>query len=68
MSSIHYFQRYSQPENVDTNNTLLLLSRLYHESPNKFKAFLNDLLNDYDIEAGIQFNKQKRKIRYQMEV
>lgn len=60
MSSIHYFQRYSQPENVATNNTLLLLSRLYHESPNKFKGFLNDFLDDNDIEAGIQFNQQRK--------
>lgn len=60
MSSIHYFQRYSQPENVATNNTLLLLSRFYHNSPNKFKGFLNDLLGDNDLEAGIPFNQQQR--------
>lgn len=60
MSSIHYFQRYSQPENVATNNTLLLLSRLYQDSPNKFKGFLNDLLDDNDLEAGIQFNQQQK--------
>jgi hypothetical protein len=60
MSSIHYFQRYSQPENVATNNTLLLLSRLYHQTPEKFRAFFNDLLKDADIEAGIQFNQQSK--------
>jgi hypothetical protein len=60
MSSIHYFQQYSQPENVATNNTLLLLSRLYQHSPNKFKGFLNDLLDDTDLEAGIQFTQQKK--------
>lgn len=60
MASIHYFQRYSQPENVATNNTLLLLSRLYQESSNKFKGFLNDLLDDNDLEAGIQFYQQQR--------
>ena len=60
MSSIHYFQRYYQPENVATNNTLLLLSRLYQHSPNKFKGFLNDLLGDTDLEAGIQFTQQKK--------
>lgn len=60
MSSIHYFQRYSQPENVATNNTLLLLSRLYQESPNKFKGFLNELLGDTDLEAGIVFNQQRK--------
>ncbi|WP_018479352.1 hypothetical protein [Pontibacter roseus] len=60
MSSIHYFQRYSQPENVATNNTLLLLSRLYQHSPNKFKGFLNELLGDNDLEAGVSFNQQRR--------
>jgi len=60
MSSIHYFQRYSQPENVATNNTLLLLSRLYQHSSNHFKGFLNDLLDDTDLEAGILFNQQQR--------
>jgi len=60
MSSIHYFQRYSQPENVATNNTLLLFSRLYQQSPIKFKAFLNDLLDDRDIEGGILFYQQKK--------
>jgi len=60
MSSIHYFQRYSQPENVATNNTLLLLSRLYNYSPNKFNGFLSELLNDANLESGVIFNQQKR--------
>lgn len=60
MSSIHYFQRYSQPENVATNNTLLLFSRLYQHSPNKFKGFLNDLLDDTDLQAGVLFNQQEK--------
>ncbi len=60
MSSIHYFQRYSQAENVATNNALLLLSRMYQHSPNHFKGFLNDLLDDTDLEAGILFNQQER--------
>ena len=37
---IHYFQRYHQKENVATANTMLLLSRLYHESSEKFFLFL----------------------------
>lgn len=60
MSSIHFFQRYSHPENVATNNTLLLLSRLYHHSSNYFKVFLNDLLDDTGLEAGVLFNQQLR--------
>jgi len=60
MSSIHYFQRYSQKENVITNNTLLLFSRLYNESPLKFKHFLNALTNEFDINVGIDFNQQTK--------
>ena len=37
---IHYFQRYHQKENVATANTMLLLSRLFSYSPNKFYKFL----------------------------
>ncbi len=32
MSNIHYFPRYSQKENMVTNNTLLLFSQLYNNS------------------------------------
>ncbi len=46
MSSVHYFQRYSQLENFVTNNTLLLLSRLYNEPPFKFKMLLNEIAYD----------------------
>ncbi len=60
MSKVHYFQRYSQKENVETNNTLLLFSRLYHESPNKFNRFLNELTEGIDINVGIDFIQQKR--------
>lgn len=44
MSNLHYFHRYSQKENVVTNNTLLLLSRLYAHNALYFEAFLADLL------------------------
>lgn len=37
---IHYFQRYHSSENVATANTMLLLSRLYHYSSEKFYRFL----------------------------
>ena len=39
---IHYFQRYHEKENVATANTMLLLSRLYSYSPNKFFRLLKD--------------------------
>ena len=33
---IHYFQRYHSKENVDTSNTMLMLSRLYNYNDDKF--------------------------------
>lgn len=58
MSKVHYFQRYNQKENVVTNNTLLLLSRLYSRSPLYLEAFLNDLVEEGDIDVGIGFTQQ----------
>ncbi|HAA11432.1 MAG TPA: hypothetical protein DCE41_06905 [Cytophagales bacterium] len=60
MSDIHYFQRYSQPENMATNNTLLLFSRLYHDSPSRFQTFLNALLDDRNVPVGLSFSQQTR--------
>lgn len=62
MSNIHYFQRYAQRENVTTNNTLLLFTRLYRYSHNLFEGFLNELLSDYvpDISIGVSMEQQKR--------
>lgn len=61
MSGIHFFQRYSQKENMVTNNTLLLLSRLYEYSPTKFQGFLNAVLgDDPQIQVGVAFEQQKR--------
>lgn len=60
MSKVHYFQRYSQPENVATNNTLLLLSRLYAHDPSYLAAFLNDLIETSEtIEVGPTFTQQR---------
>lgn len=53
MSKIHYFQRYSQKENAVTNNTMLLLSRLYNDSPKRFEDFLNSLISDSDTSCDI---------------
>lgn len=60
MSSVHYFQRYSLPENVVTNNTLLLFSRLYNQSPIKFKLLLNELANELDLDVGVNFSQQEK--------
>lgn len=59
MSRLHYFQRYSQRENVVTNNTLLLFSRLYAHSAQRFEAFLADLLETEPPEVGVRFTQQR---------
>ena len=63
MSRIHYFQRFSQRENVDTNNTLLLLSRIQSTDPRLLRAILVELFSDLDVEqsgfeVGVQFSQQ----------
>jgi hypothetical protein len=62
MSRIHYFQRYSQRENAVTNNTLLLFSRVYADSPLRFQALLAKLLDDDRIPVGVMFEQQKRTV------
>lgn len=60
MSKIHYFQRYSQRENVVTNNTLLLFSRLYNEHPARFESFVNALDSESGtLEIGLRFYQQE---------
>lgn len=41
---IHYFQRYHSKENVDTSNTILMLSRLYNYNADKFFSMRNSLV------------------------
>lgn len=63
MTSIHYFPRYSQPENFVTNNTLLLLSRLHEFNRFKFGKLLSMLCSDNDVDVpdiGMQFRQQVR--------
>lgn len=61
MRSIHYFPRYSQPENVVTNNTLLLLVRLHEFSRLKFERVIEELCEGEDAEFSpqwLQFSQQ----------
>ena len=46
MTHIHYFPRYSQKENFCTNNSLLLMYRLYQFNQLRFEKFLKILLTD----------------------
>lgn len=61
MSRIHYFQRYSQPENVITNNALLFLGRIYELGPVHFEKVLRGLFEDAmgDMAVGISMAQQK---------
>lgn len=61
MTSVHYFPRYSQPENFVTNNSLLLLSRLYEFSRFKFERLLGLLCAANDVDppdVSLQFSQQ----------
>lgn len=57
MSRVSYFQRFSQPENHATNNTLLLLRYFYQKSPFKVQNVLNSLLNE-ELSIGLTFEQQ----------
>ncbi|MFC2949210.1 hypothetical protein [Virgibacillus sediminis] len=61
MSEIHYFPRYSQKENMVTNNTLLLFSRLYQNNPKKFTLFINSILDDdkKQLNTTVNFTQQE---------
>ncbi|MDE2998528.1 MAG: hypothetical protein OXU79_05540 [Gemmatimonadota bacterium] len=58
MSKIHYFQRYSTPENTITNNTLQLLARIYQDSASRASSFLTDITGE-PVEIGIEISQQK---------
>lgn len=61
MKNLYYFQRYSQRENWATNNTLLLLSRLYQFNRIKFQNAIQDILGEgIELNIGIQFIQQSK--------
>ncbi len=55
---VHYFQRYHSKENVDTSNTMLMLSRLYHYNSDKFFSMLDTLVLGEDQSPEITFDLQ----------
>ena len=59
---IHYFQRYHEKENVATANTMLLLSRLYQYSSDKFFRFLKSEFLSDAFEPEIVFNLQEKSV------
>lgn len=59
---IRYFQRYHQGEDVATANTMLLLSRFYQYSSDKFYSFLESICapnSRWDFNPGLAFNLQE---------
>ena len=59
---IHYFQRYHEKENVATANTMLLLSRFYQYSSDKFFRLLKQEFLGNGFEPEISFNLQKKSV------
>jgi hypothetical protein len=63
VTNVFYFARYSQRENFATNNTLLLMYRLYETSRRRFQEFLTKLLDETADEAiaalGLQMSQQE---------
>lgn len=59
---IHYFQRYHEKENVATANTMLLLSRLYSYSSDKFFRFLKSVFFSDAFEPEIVFRLQEKSV------
>ena len=57
---VHYFQRYHGKENVSTANSMLLLSRLYSYSPNKFFEFMKKNILPENADPEIVFNLQEK--------
>lgn len=59
---IHYFQRYHTKENVATANTMLLLSRLYQYSSDKFFRFLKSEYFSDQFDPEISFTLQEKSL------
>lgn len=59
---IHYFQRYHEKENVATANTMLLLSRLYSYSSDKFFSFLKSEYFADSFEPELVFTLQEKSV------
>ena len=55
---IHYFQRYYAKENVETSNTMLMLSRLYQYNADKFFSMLKTLILGEDENPELTFDLQ----------
>jgi hypothetical protein len=59
MQRVHYFQRFSKPEDVATNCTLLLLKRIQHHDPRLFQGILQLILSADDLVIGAVLTEQE---------
>lgn len=59
MSNLQQFPRFKSAENFATNNTLLLLNRIYKLDPKFFESLLNRLMDSDDIAIGPTFAQQR---------
>jgi hypothetical protein len=59
MTDVHYFQRFSKKEDVVTNNTLLLLSRLQHHDLRIFETVLKSVSELEDLRVGANITQQE---------
>lgn len=58
MSDLHFFQRYSQPENHVTNNTLQLFAQLYRDSPSRLEDLLGRVVDGISVDVGVRMQQQ----------
>jgi hypothetical protein len=62
MRSVHYFPRYSQPENAVTNNALLLLLRLHEFSRYKFENLIEAICDSADVQFSPEWLGFKQQV------
>lgn len=62
MTSIHYFPRYTQKENVVTNNAMLFLSRISSHKPELLQELIHNCIPSEEdrIVVGVDFSQQVR--------
>lgn len=59
MATLNRFQQYSQPENVVTNNILLMLSNLYDINPRYYDEMISSLVEDTNFYSVIPNFRQQ---------
>lgn len=60
MSNLHFFQRYSQEENVVTNNTLRLFGQVYNDDPGRLETLLETVVDGISLDLELQMTQQEK--------